>query len=310
MVNRLLKIRVKQLARMASEIGLFRILFLIGLFAYLIYIAYVKLQHPSNYSIVSGIFIVLLLSIHIKRKDAVFLKIYTPHPQFIIISEYLLLFLPLLIIMLYFQIWLYILSVSAFIIILSFLNLKTRKRSINTWFQNIIQDDNFEWKAGIRKNIFMLGAVWIASLFTSFFIGSIPIALFVIGIIIMSFYENNESLAMLISSELSPKAFLKRKIKQHLWAYLIFCAPLLLAFLIFHHQYYYIPLLMMLIFSILIVYNILLKYAFYRPNEKMGNTQIFSAIGSISIIVPFVLIIVCASISVVDTPPFVASALL
>jgi len=283
---------VKQLARMASEIGLFRILFLIGLFAYLLYIAYVKLQHPSNYSIISGIFIVLLLSIHTKRKDGVFLKIYTPHPQLIIISEYMLLFLPLLIIMLYFQIWLYILSVSAIILILPFLNLKTRKRSINTWFQKIIQDDNFEWKAGIRKNIFVLGGVWIAAFLTSFFIGSIPIALFVLGIIIMSFYENNESLAILISPELNPKAFLKRKIKQHLWAYLLFNTPLLLVFIAFHHQYYYIPILEMLIFSILIVYNILLKYAFYRPNEKSGNTQIFSTIGSISIIVPFVIIIV------------------
>jgi len=180
----------------------------------------------------------------------------------------------------------------AFLLVLPFFKISLKKYSINTWFQKQIPNDNFEWKAGIRKNIILFIGVWFIAFITSFFIGSIPIAIFILGIVVMSFYENNESLPMLLAKEQSPKIFLRRKIRNHLLIYLAVMIPLLLSFIVFHLEYYYIPLLEIILFYILIIYNILLKYAFYRPNEKSGGTQIFSAIGSISVFVPFVLIIV------------------
>ena len=292
MVKAILKIRLKQLSRAAAEIGFFRLLFLFALAAYLVFAVYTKLQDPFYKNIIVGAFALIIFSIHAKRKDKTFLNLYSLYPQIIFFVEYLLLAIPILVLLVYFQFWIHIISLIAFLLVLPFFKIPLKKYNVNTWFQKQIPDDNFEWKAGIRKNIFLFLGLWFIALFTSFFIGSIPIAIFILGIMIMSFYENNESLPMLLAKEQSPKTFLKRKIWAHLFVYLTIMTPLLIAFLLFHSEYYYIPLIEVLIFSILLVYNILLKYAFYRPNEKSGGTQIFSSIGSISIFIPFILIIV------------------
>ncbi len=292
MLKEILKIRLKQLARAAAEIGFFRLIFLLGLAAYLVFAVYTKLQDPFYKDLITGVFAFIIFSLHIKRKDKTFLNLYSPQAQIIFFVEYFLLSLPLLILLAYNQSWTHFVFIIAFLLILPFLRIPFKKYSINTWFQKQIPDSNFEWKAGIRKNVILFLGVWFIAIFTSFFIGSIPIAIFILGILVMSFYENNESLPMLLAKEQSPKTFLKRKIWSHLLIYLAVMIPLLLSFIIFHLEYYYIPLLEIMIFSILIVYNILLKYAFYSPNEKAGGTQIFSAIGSISVFVPFVLIIV------------------
>ena len=292
MVKSILKIQLKQLNRLATEVGLFRLIFLLGLAAYLFFAVYVKLQDPSYKDLIVGLFAFIIFGIHTKRKDKIFLNLYSPQPQIIFFIEYLLLSLPILVLLVYYQFWLHTFFMIAFIFVLPFLKTPLKKYSINTWLQKQIPNDNFEWKAGIRKQFILFMSVWLIAFFTSFFIGSVIIALFILGIVVMSFYEKNESLPMLLAKEESPKTFLKRKIWSHLLTYLSVMIPLFFSFIIFHPAHFYIPLLEIIIFSILIVYNILLKYAFYLPNEKAGGTQIFSAIGSISVLVPFVLIIV------------------
>ena len=292
MVKSLLKIRLKQINSAAAEVGIFRLVFLLGLAAYLGFAVYTKLQDPFYKDIIVGVFGFIIFGIHAKRKDKTFLNLYSPNPQIIFFLEYLLLSLPLLALLVYFQFWTHLFIIIMLLFLLPFFKIPLKKYSINTWFQKQIPDSNFEWKAGIRKQFILFMGVWVIAFFTSFFIGSVIIALFILGIVVMSFYEKNESLPMLLAKEQNPKTFLKRKIWSHLLIYLAVMIPLLFSFIIFHPAHYYIPLLEIIIFSILIVYNILLKYAFYLPNEKAGGTQIFSAIGSISVLVPFVLIIV------------------
>jgi hypothetical protein len=63
-------------------------------------------------------------------------------------------------------------------------------------------------------------------------------------------------------------------------------------FMVFNAGYYYIILFEYIVLSILLLYSILLKYAYYRPNVKSGATKIFTNIGVLSILVPFLLPIV------------------
>ena len=156
----------------------------------------------------------------------------------------------------------------------------------------MIPDDNFEWKAGIRKNLFFFLGIWLIGMATSFFIASVPIAIFILGVIVLNFYEKPEPVQILLANELNTKKFLINKIQNHLIVFAITIVPLILLFIIFNPQYYYIPLIEFTIFSILLVYTILLKYAFYRPKNKSGATQIFSMIGIISIFIPFFIPIV------------------
>ena len=176
MVKAILKIRLKQLSRAAAEIGFFRLLFLFALAAYLVFAVYTKLQDPFYKNIIVGAFALIIFSIHAKRKDKTFLNLYSLYPQIIFFVEYLLLAIPILVLLVYFQFWIHIISLIAFLLVLPFFKIPLKKYNVNTWFQKQIPDDNFEWKAGIRKNIFLFLGLWFIALFTSFFIGSIPIA--------------------------------------------------------------------------------------------------------------------------------------
>ena len=292
MTNEILKIRVKQLFRVISEIGIFRAIFLLGLISFVLLAMFTKLAENSYREIVIGIFALTILSIHSKRKDKEFINIYASKPHIVFLIEYVLLSLPLLITLIYYQLWSYALIFFLFLVIIQFLKINTNKTSINSGFQKMIPDDNFEWKAGMRKNLFPFLGIWLIGMVTSFFIASVPIAIFILGVIVFSFYEKHEPLQILLANELNTRKFLTKKIQNHLMVFAITIIPLILSFLIFNPQYYYIPIIEFILFSFLLVYIILLKYAFYRPDNKSGATQIFSMIGIISIFIPVLILIV------------------
>jgi hypothetical protein len=199
--------------------------------------------------------------------------------------------------MIYYQLWMYLLVVLIFLIVVPFINISTKKSSINSIFQKLIPDDNFEWKAGVRKYLFVFVGVWIIGLIGSYFVAGVPIATFVLGVLVMNFYEKPESLQVLLAVELSAGRFLAMKLQNHLLAFTILIAPLIFSYLIFNLQYYYIPLVEFLIFAILLVYTILLKYAFYQPNTASAASQVFTMIGIVCIFVPvFIPVVLLLSI--------------
>lgn len=292
MVGKLLNIRLKQLLRASSELGIFRVIFILALAVYGMFALLIKLEESSYNELILGAFIFIILSIHTKRKDKDFLKLFIKTPILIFAIDYFILSIPLLFLFLYFQLWIYSAILLSSIAIISLINIKINHKNFNTGLQRLVSNDNFEWKAGFRKNFILLVLVWTLGIATSFFIGSVIIAMFIIGIMIMSFYERNESLNMLLALELKPKLFLLKKIGSHINSYTVLSLPLILSFLVFHHEYFYIPLIIYFVFAILIAYNILLKYAFYSPYRESNGTQVFSAIGSISVFLPFMLIVV------------------
>jgi hypothetical protein len=168
----------------------------------------------------------------------------------------------------------------------SFLNFSAKRSSVNSVFQKIIPDNIFEWKAGVRKYFFLFIGVWGLGLVSSYFVAGVPIAIFILGVIVISFYEKFEPLQILLANELGAGKFLAFKLRNHLLAFTILITPFVLAYSAFNPQYYYIPLIEILIFAILLIYTILLKYAFYRPDADSAATQVFSMIGIVCIFVP------------------------
>jgi hypothetical protein len=285
-ITGILNIRIKQLIRIILQIGIIRTIFLLGLFVFILLYIFITLSEKSNQEFIVGVYVLLLLSIQIKRKDKVFLNIYTKVPQSIFLFEYILLSLPILIPLIYYGLWIYLLFFIICLIIIPFLKISIKKSSVNSVFQRIIPNENFEWKSGIRKNLVPFIGIWFIGLSMSFFVASVPIVIFVLGMIVLNFYEKPEPLQILLADELGVKRFLIKKIKKHLILFFILIIPLILSFLIFNLEYYYIPLIEYVMFSILLIYTILLKYAFYQPNNKSGAMQIFTMIGVISLFIP------------------------
>jgi len=94
--------------------------------------------------------------------------------------------------------------------VILFVETGTKKSNLNSIFQKIIHSDNFEWKSGLRKNLFWFVGIWFIGLLNSFFIGSVPIVIFILGTLVLNFYEKHEPLEILIANELNSIKFLIR----------------------------------------------------------------------------------------------------
>jgi len=286
MIQAFIKLRLKQIFRATKGLGLVRIIVLIVLAALFVTALFMQTERTPNSYYVTGIYLIIIALIHVKRQDQRFLKIHFNNFRLIFVTEYLLLMSPLLICLIYNNQWISVISSLLLISLIVNLDFKIQQKSLNTSIQKMIPSDCFEWKGGVRKRFILIVALWIIGLGTSFFIGSVPIVLFVLGILPWSFNEKNEPLQMILAYELGPAKFLMHKIRMQLSLFSILSIPLIIAFLLFHPDKWYIPLAEYFIFITSYIYIILTKYAFYQPDNKATGAQAWVAVGAMGMIIP------------------------
>lgn len=291
MIMALLKIRLKQIYRGIIGIGLIRFIFLVGLVTFLGFALYIKSSDKLTSQYISAGFLFLIILVHFKRDDKLFLKSHFSNYKTLMLGEYIILSIPVLCCFLIHKQWVAISQLTGLLIIVN-INLKSKRINLNTKIQKLIPNDAFEWKAGLRKQFFIIIIIWIIAVLTSFFIGSVPIAIFVLGIIILSFFEKCEPYQILLSFELSATKLLILKAKRFLQLFSILVIPLLVLFIVFNIDKWYIPVAEYFIFCSIIVYTIMVKYAFYETNIKSSAAQIFIAIGTLGSIMPVFLPVV------------------
>ncbi len=287
MIKAFLKIRFKQLLRALIGIGVFRLFVLLAILFLIIMGLSLQVSKEPNVFIVSGLYLFIILTVHLKREDKLFLKTHIDHFRLLYFIEYLILSVPFIIMLIVYSQWIIALAYIPFLFVIPYINIKTKYVNYNTKLQKLIPDNCFEWKGGVRKNLLLLSLIWIVGFSTSFFIGSVPIVLFILGLFPLSFYEKGESLQMLMAWEMRTKSFLLIKIKNQILLFSALSIPLIIAFVLFHPGRWYIPVAEFILLLSFQIYIIVLKYAFYKPNMKSGGAQMFSAFGAISIFMPF-----------------------
>lgn len=292
MIEAFIKIRLKQFYRGLIGIGLIRIIFLIGILAFIVFSLFIESSKYPDSFYITGITAFILLMVQTKRQDKLFLKTNFDNYRLICFVEYLILSSTVIAFLIFHLQWIPLLLLLSALYLIIHLDLKTKKRNLNTRLQQFIPSECFEWKGGVRQTLFILITLWIIGLCTSFFIGSVPIVLFILGIIPFSFYEKGEPYQMIIACEMGANKFLFHKIKMQILLFSVLSMPLIAAFLVFHHETWYIPIIEYFVFISLYIYLILTKYAFYEPNRKSTSAQIFSAIGAFSGIIPVFLPVV------------------
>jgi len=290
----ILQIRIKQVYRAVSDLGLFRTLFVIALIIFLMMALYTYISQAAWSKWISAAYIFTLLLLHIKRPDYRFLKINAVNHHALLFLEYLLLSIPLLICQVYFRFFDLAGITILGLIVIPFVDISYKRKGLNNRLIKAIPDEAFEWKSGIRKYFLFVATAWLAGISTSGYIGSVPAVIIILGLVVINFYGSGEPLTILISPELSPKRFLFRKllIAQTIISFMIL--PLVLAFIVFHSELWYIPLIEFLFISFILWYVIFLKYAFYQPNKQLVAGQLFTAIGAMSVFLPFLIPLTCA----------------
>jgi hypothetical protein len=285
MIKSLLILRFKQIYRGIIGIGLIRIFFLI-LFSGIVLFTKFSIEPFARF--ISVGFLVILTIFHVKRGDRQFLRTHIDHDKLFMLVEYVLISIPILLLIVFQQQW------SSLLLFISLagivqLNLNLKQASLTTAVQRMIPSDAIEWKAGVRKQFFLLIPVWILAAVTSFHIASVPIAILVLGLTASSFFEQVEPVQLLMAYEVNPRDFIHKKIKRHLQLFTLSVLPLISLFLIFHFDKWYIPFGELVIFCFLHIYLITIKYAFFEPNKTPPASSVFVGIGIIAGIIPIFL---------------------
>lgn len=271
---------------MLEGLGIFRFVFLLAILtgAFLALLSLLLKSDQMQFAI--GGFLLFIFTLQAHRKDKTFLKINFHKHKTILRIEYYLLSIPIAALLIYLQNRVLLVVLLTGIYFIPFYNLKIQYKTLNTKLQKIIPEKAFEWKAGVRRNLFIIIPVWIAGILFSYFQGAVPLALLVLGIFPLKFFETGESLPMLLSSEQPPGKFLITKFRIHLLIFSILCFPLITAFLVLHPEIWYIVVVEFILIISLHFYFIILKYAWYQPGQKPGGVEAFSAMGVIGIIIP------------------------
>ena len=275
MIPPFLKLRLKQTLRSIFTVGIFRLPIVIILLAFLLAVIF-SLCNDKEYSLYLVIAILfIVLTIQTKRSDKVFLKTNFSNYQFLYLVDYFLICLiPLLCLLWHFQFGnAAILLLGCFFICFLDKNINHRKTR-NTKIQKLIPDACFEWKSGIRRMFIPIIIFMTFGLGASFFIVVVPLAILLLTIFVLEFYNQNEPYQFVLSYEMGSKQFLFHKIKMQISLFSAMILPLIFVFLIFHYQYWYVIIAEYVILMSLIIYNILLKYAFYIPNGQVPAAYI------------------------------------
>lgn len=286
MISALINIRLKQLSRGLIGGGLIRTLFLIGFITCISIIMFHMSSHkPSSYYLTIA-YSLIVFYIHTIRSDKIFLRSHFNNYKVFLLVEYIILTIPLFLLLIYHLQWLALMSTLAFLTACVQIEIKIKKHSLNTKVQELIPPECFEWKAGIRRSLFLIIALVVFGIATSFHIASIPLVIFILGFIPFSFYINGESVEMLISFEKSPKKLLLIKLKQHILLFSIIVAPLILSYLIFNIDKWYIVLAEYICFITIQSFSILSKYASYEPGYRNQGAKAADMIAGLSIFLP------------------------
>lgn len=286
MIYAILKIRICQARRIVNDLGLGRVIFVFLMLAGLLYQLFIATKGKPD--VATLICLLLVLFLHLKRKDLLFLKSHVERNKMVLLIEYLILSLPLLAGLSYYLHWLFLAGYLTVLTLIVQIGRQLRKHTFNSFIQRWIPDDCFEWKSGVRKSLFYILPIWLTGLGISFWPGTVPIVMIVLGIFFIGFFEKNEPLNMLLVYEMGATKLLRYKILRSILIFSIVVFPLMVVYLIIHPDYWYFPLIFYTIVTVILTYAILCKYAFYRPDISTGN-QVFTALGPVSIFVSFLI---------------------
>jgi hypothetical protein len=230
-----------------------------------------------------------LVLFHLKRSDKTFFELYAERSTLIYQVEYSMMVIPIALVFLLTGFWQF--AIGCFLVALAvpFIKIKGRSVSLNSPLQKFIPVQAIEWRSGVRKTWLALVLIWSLGLVGSYFIPAVPIAILLLGMLVSGFYEKMESLPILLSPELNPSQFLTMKIATALGMFSLICLPLIIVFVVFHSAQFYIPIIEFVLFSLLIVFAICVKYAFYLPESGATSNQVLLGIGFVGIFFPFIL---------------------
>ena len=284
----LLYIRFKQLQKELKGLGLYLVI-LIGIAVYLIVISFKQFEKAPNAYYLIAAMALLCVGLQAYRKDKLFVYKHIENPHLQIFSEYVALTLPFSITAIFTKHWFCYPGLLILLLCIPFFRFTFRPKTIFKNLSSIINISNFEWLSGFRKQyIAFISLYTLAIAFCWFRI--LPLfLLWLLTVLISSFYNECESIMVLRASSKSTGKFLRDKLKINTRYMVLLYTPLLIINTIFNSEFLLINILFLLIQISLLCFAICLKYSSYKPNKNQIENNILLTIVSLSAALPYLL---------------------
>lgn len=284
------KMRWGQLLRMMDELGLARALFFLLFLLLIAGQALKKAVATDNAELIAIVNTLLVLSVHLQRKDVYFMENIGLNRHRLLFLEYFALSLPALTACLFTD-KLYtapaIIAANAIMLLIPHRkNIAIQRKALKV---PLVPAAAFEWRSGFRKNIIGISLIYIAAAAFSMYTVAVPAALLILALTAAGFYLEGEPRELLEAFNSSPQRFLWVKLRTALKLFWVMCLPLLVLFLLLHAPYWYILLYIIVACSCTLLFGILFKYALYSPGENLENNMLFIVLAAAGFLVPFLL---------------------
>jgi len=289
LITHLIKIRFLQIFREIRDMGMLRAVFLIaGIAPLLALFLYRRLSASEQVYAILGAALLFTFLIHHSRKDYFFLSKVLNPLVWIFFVEYLVFSMPLLVLLFVVGQYLQALMYIGLLSVICFVKPSpkgAKNKTYNAWMKHI-PVVMFEWRSGIRTSLPAILPFYGLGLAGIFNIWLSAVSLALLSMIFCTFYGANESQKILIAPERSADIFLRHKIRQHVKYWALFLLPLLLVAFV-HYQYWMFILAAFAAAVSLLMFAILVKYAYYRPASNGTLPQFVSLLAWLcSIILP------------------------
>lgn len=282
-------LHLKRIYRIFGEIGLLRAIFLLSIFVALCWGLFktILFYQPKHIPLIILVF--FITSLHLGRNDKRFIRLAGINRFRLFLVQYLRILAPFIVIFLYANSIFYALALFIFPFLIAPVNFTLQPGKIKAIHLNFIPPKSFEWKSGIRKNLFILVILYLIILILSAHYIALVAGVIIQGLIVTTFYYECEPPFILLAGKRSAGKFLTNKIKESLTIFLVYISPFLVLSMIFHLHYIIFIFTAVIVAFILISFAIALKYALYVPGANLKNNAIIISFITVCFFFPFLM---------------------
>jgi hypothetical protein len=286
----LLTVRYIQLKRELRSLGIIYTLLLVCMYALLVYFTYRGYSASINGALIcTAMMSALCYTIHITRTDKTFVYTHLTQPRKQLCLEYSVLVFPFAITSMFTTHWYFFFLLIGIIACIPYVTFSVKQHTYLKNISRIIPSYNFEWISGFRKSFLTLLPIYACALGVSWFKIAPLVFLFILSTSISAMYAECEPLHIVAIGNLSPRAFLRKKMSSHSLLLVLFFLPVLVINTLFNTDYWFINLFFMGTQLALLCLAITLKYTMYVPNKNLSANSIILGIVSAGCVIPFLL---------------------
>jgi hypothetical protein len=279
-ISTFLTFRCKQLYRIIAEQGIHAVVFYSGLLLLVIYL-YKRSQDVSQLFVQLAIALVFI-TIEGNRKDLKFINYLKEKGKYIVLTEYVILFIVLELPFCFFRVMDY--DVVIPVIVLLFLTFFRKqaemldnlvKTNIIKKITTVIPLHAFEWRSGIRKNKISFIFLYLSGILLLFLFPITPLFMFLWAGYSGEFYKEVEN-KELIQSYYTVENFAIKKMKSFFITLNLLFAPHYLLYVVIYHQPDQLMILLfgIVLFHLICVYALVYKYKFAHTHHRQVNNTL------------------------------------